>query len=165
MDDISELERRTLYALDRIGSALDRAESGAPASATEAEAESSIEVDVLKAELEAERTANAQLTERVRAIKDKQENLVAGLERKVARLGEQLDMLGGELNRQRRLNAELSDLNRRLADAARSGMTDAGLLNQALAGEVEAMRAARAAEMAEVAEILSELKPLIGEVA
>ncbi|HQY43367.1 MAG TPA: hypothetical protein PK450_04235 [Paracoccaceae bacterium] len=168
MDDVTELERRIMYALERIGTAVDQwpeAGFGSSAVAATPVGETSIELDVLKAELEAERSANAQLTERVRAIKDKQENMVSALERKAARLGEQLDQLGAELQRQRRLNADLTHVNQALSDAARGGLSDPSLLNQALSTEVEALRAARASEMAEVAEILSELKPLIGEVA
>lgn len=164
MDDVTELERRIMYALERIGAAVDQWPAGTVAGGP-AVADTSIDVDVLKAELEAERSANAQLTERVRAIKDKQENMVATLERRAARLSEQLDQLGAELQRQRRLNADLTRVNQALSDAARGGVSDPGLLNDALRTEVEALRAARAGEMAEVAEILSELKPLIGEVA
>lgn len=164
MDDVTELERRILYALERIGTAVDQMAVTAPSGAS-ADTATSIDVDVLKAELEAERSANAQLTERVRAIKDKQENMVATLERKAARLSEQLDQIGAELQRQRRLNADLTRVNQALSDAARDGHHDPALLDEALRTEVAALRAERASEMAEVAEILSELKPLIGEVA
>ncbi len=44
-------------------------------------------------------------------------------------------------------------------------MTEPHLLNRAMMTELEALRAARAADVAEMDEILSELKPLIGEVA
>ncbi len=158
MDDIGELERRILYALDRIGTAMDRA----PAAAV---GDTSIDVDVLRAELEAERATNGQLTERVRAIKEKQETVVAVLERKAARLGEQLDQIGTELERQRRLNSDLARVNRQLIDGATGGAADPALINQGLAVEVQALRAERAAEMAEMAGILAELRPLIGEVA
>ncbi len=67
--------------------------------------------------LDAERAANAQLTERVRAIKDKQETMVAALERNVARLTQQLDAQGREVMRQKRLNAQLTETNRSLSDA------------------------------------------------
>ncbi|MEZ5886211.1 MAG: hypothetical protein R3D56_04945 [Paracoccaceae bacterium] len=161
MSDIAEFERRILYALERIGAGMDRlGEGGGTSAAVEA-----IDVDVLKAELEAERATNAQLTERVRAIKERQETLVSGLERKVARLGEQLGQLEAELGRQRQLNGDLAALTRKLSDAARDGGADPGLINEALAAEVEALRAERAGEMAEMAEILAELKPLIGEMA
>lgn len=163
MNDISELERRILYALDRIGTVVDTM-SGAVAPMPQSTPDP-VEAERLRAELETERSANAQLTERVRAIKDKQETMVAALEARVARLTQQIDAQGAELQRQRRINAELTEAHRALSDAARNGMADPHLLNQSLATELEALRAARAAEMAEMEEILAELKPLIGEVA
>ncbi|MBS0563471.1 MAG: hypothetical protein JSR87_02995 [Proteobacteria bacterium] len=166
MQDITDLEQRILYALERIGRGLAALPGGAQVQAQgEAGGGSSIEVDVLRAELEAERSANAQLTERVRAIKDKQENLLAGLERKVAQLSHQLDLQGSELQRQRLMNISLTRANQKLGDAMRAGLSDPALLDEALRVELEAMRVARAAEMAEMEEIMAELKPLIGEVA
>jgi chromosome segregation ATPase len=163
MNELSDYERRIAAALDRIGAALAGAGSGAAAPGTGGDAPG--EVARLRDALEAERAANAQLTERVRAIKDKQETTVATLERNVARLAEQLDQQGRELQRQRRLNAELTETNRALTTAAAAGVTEPHLLNRAMMSELEALRAARAAEVAEMDEILSELKPLIGEVA
>jgi hypothetical protein len=119
----------------------------------------------LEKALEEERTTNAQLTERVRAIKEKQESLVAGLERTVARLTEQLDQQGRELQRQKKVNAQLTETNRSLSAAAVEGNVAPHLINKAMLSELEALRAARAAEVAEMDEILGELKPLIGEVA
>lgn len=162
MNDIVELERRILYALERIGTGLEAAGAG-PAVAQVAV--SSSEADDLKNELEAERSANAQLNERVRAIKEKQETMVAALEARVARLTQQLDAQGAELQRQRQLNVQLNATNQRLGDAARSQLPTADLVNAAMETELAALRIARAAEMAEMEEILSELKPLIGEVA
>lgn len=165
MDEITELERRILFALERIGAGVEGFDPQSVGLGLSSGATSSIEVDVLKAELEAERSANAQLTERVRAIKDKQENMVVALERNAVRLAKQLEQQGAELQRQRRLNDSLTDVNKRLSDAVRAGLSDPETLNLALLSEVEAMRASRKAEMAEVEEILAELKPLVGEVA
>ena len=171
MTDISELERRILYALERIDRGVDALTIGgdiAPPSHKAAEASGARgaeEVEALRSELDAERSANAQLTERVRAIKDKQETIVSDLEKKVGRLTQQLDLAGAELQRQRRLNADLVSVNQSLSDAAQDGVTEPALLNQSFMTEIDAMRAARSAEMAEIEEILAELKPLIGEVA
>ena len=171
MIDISELERRILYALERIDRGVDALTIGggiAPAHGMAPDAggpRDHAEAGELRSALEAERSANAQLTERVRAIKDKQETIVSDLERKVGRLTQQLDLAGAELQRQRRLNADLVRANQALSDAARQGVIDPELLNTSLMTEIEALRAARSAEMAEMEEILAELKPLIGEVA
>lgn len=163
MDDLSELERRITLALERIGQGLGALKAGGHE--IEAPAANSAEADALRQALDDERTANAQLTERVRAIKDKQESVVAALERTVARLTEQLDTQGRELQRQRRLNGQLTDTNRALSQAAEQGLSEPHLLNKAMMTELEALRIQRAAEMAEMDEILNELKPLIGEVA
>jgi DNA repair exonuclease SbcCD ATPase subunit len=156
MEDLDSYERRITEALDRIEAAL--ASRGVPSAAGG-------DAGALREALEAERTANAQLTERVRAIKEKQETMVAALERKVAQLAQQLDLESRELQRQKRLNAQLVETNRALTDAASAGVTEPHLLNRAMMTELEALRAARAAEIAEMDDILSELKPLIGEVA
>lgn len=172
MNDISELERRVLYALERIGNGINSLANGAGRIAPQADPHSEAapvadrsEVEDLQVALEVERNANAQLTERVRAIKEKQENTVTVLERKVARLTEQLDSAGSELQRHRRMCSDLIETNQTLSDAARDGMATPDLIDQAMATEIAAMRAARAAEMAEMEEIMAELKPLIGEVA
>ncbi len=166
MDDIAELERRILYAMERVRVGLDGLVDLAPVGLAPAQpADQSGEADRLRADLEAERAANAQLTERVKAIKDRQEHLIRGLEDRVAQLTESLDAQGAELQRQRRLNGELTAANQRLSDAARANLADPAMLNEVLATELDALRAARRAEMAEMEDILAELKPLIGEVA
>jgi chromosome segregation ATPase len=166
MDDIAELERRILYAMERVRAGLDRLAEGA-AARTELfpGTNGTAEMAILRADLEAEQAANAQLTERVRAIKDRQESVIGGLEDRVAHLTSSLEAQGAELQRQRRLNGDLTAANQRLSDAARANLSDPALLNSAMATELEALRAARQAEMAEMEEILAELKPLIGEVA
>jgi recombinational DNA repair ATPase RecF len=165
MNDIAELERRISAALERIGQNIDGLPAGQTAAPIPAPAESDKVQAELQEALEAERSANAQLTERVRAIKEKQENMVSALEKKVARLTQQLDAAGAEAQRQLRLNAELTETNRALSEAARSGITEPHLINKSMLTELEALRAARAAELAEMEEIISELKPLLGEVA
>src|SRR5690606_15024996 len=116
MSDITELERRLSAALERIARAADdlaRTEA-APAPAPVQPAGAG-EAGELREALESERTANAQLTERVRAIKEKQESVVAGLERKVAHLTEQLDQSGQELARLKRTNQQLVEANRAMS--------------------------------------------------
>jgi len=112
-----------------------------------------------------ERTTNAQLTERVRAIKEKQETMVGALEKNVARLTHQLDAATIDLQRLKDANQDLVDANRALGAAVEAGLADPGLINHAMLSELEALRAARAADVAEMDGILAELKPLISEVA
>ena len=153
MSDITDLERRVSAALSRIDRALD----AMPGPAAEDPA--------LHEALESERAANAQLMERVRAIKEKQEIILSALERKVTHLTRQLDTASRDLARQKAVNDDLVETNRMLNDALRDGIAAPGLVNAAMESELAALRAARAEELAEIEEIMAELKPLIGEVA
>jgi len=164
MNDITELERRISSALERIGQGLESLGAGSPDTVAIGGADAA-ELARLTTELADEKDANAQLTERVKAIKEKQETIVGSLERKVADLSEQLDTAVAELKRIKAANAELSEANRAMAEASEEGVMEPHLINRSMLIELEALRAARAAEMAEMDEILSELRPLIGEVA
>ena len=163
MNDIAELERRISAALERIGQGIDGWQN-APAAPPPPAVDDKVQAE-LKEALEEERATNAQLTERVRAIKEKQENMVGALEKKVASLTQNLDAATHDLQKQRRLNADLTAANQALSDAAQIGLMEPHLINKSMLTELEALRAARAADVAEMEEILAELKPLIGEVA
>ncbi len=154
MSELSGLERRITAALDRIAQAAQNL-PGPEVAASGAEA-------ALREALEAERTANAQLTERVRAIKERQESLIGQVERKLARANEQLDVQGFELQRLKKANAQLADANRKLIEAQQAGTADPGAAMRALQAEIESLRAARKAEIAELEEIMAELRPLAG---
>lgn len=156
MTDIAELERRIQYALDRIAKAAERSAERAPmAPDTDTEA--------LRAALEAEHEANARLTERVRAIKDRQDSAVTTLERKIARASEQLDVLGLEVQRLRKANQQLAEANESLRETRIKDMTDPSAINRSLAAELDALRADRRAELAEIEDVLIALGPLVEE--
>lgn len=168
MNDIAELERRITLALERIGAGIDLIGAAAPAPGIgghDPDGEAAAQLAELQDALDSERTTNAQLTERVRAIKEKQETMVGALEKRVARLSQQVDAATLDLQRLKEANRELADANRALGEAVGAGIADPGLINHALRTEVEALRAARAADVAEMDNILAELKPLIEEVA
>ncbi len=152
MDDISDYERRITAALDRAQQALDKI-GASEAGDTEA----------LKTELEAERVANRQLEERVRAIKETQEKTVAALEAKVAELSKALTARDAELQQIKGVNEELRKSNGALREANASGVADPTLVNSAMVTEIESLRAARAAERAELEDILATLEPIVKE--
>ena len=154
MSDISELERRITAALDRAGQALDR---------MTADTGDSGDAAALASELEAERMANAQLEERVRAIKEKQETNVQGLEGEVARLRAALEARDGELQRVQSVNEELRSSNAALREANATGVADPHLVNKSMMSELESLRAARAADRAEIDDILATLEPVLKE--
>lgn len=154
MDDVAKLQSRITAALDRIRSGLDSLDD------VQVSAEPPPE---LVAQLEDERLANAQLEERVRVLKDRQDGKISDLEARVAAQKAQLVTLDGELQRLRASQAELRHLTRQLRDAAMEGVAQPELINRATMAELDAIAAQRDADAAEVDAILSELKPLLSE--
>lgn len=152
MNDITDFERRIVAALDRAGQALDQLNAGGDGDSTE-----------LKAELEAERIANQQLEERVRAIKEKQETMVARLEAEVADLRDALKTRDAEVQQMRSVNDALRESNSDLRDANAQGLAEPHLVNKSMMSELESLRAQRAADRAEIEDILATLDPILKE--
>jgi chromosome segregation ATPase len=150
MNDMAALETRMAQALDRI-----RAGIAAQAGATGA--------GDLQAQLAEEQSANAQLQERVKALKDRQDGRIAELEAKVVQQRTALSAQDGQLEQMRAAHADLTAMVAQLTKAATEGATDPDLINRALMAEVDALRTQRSAEAAEIATILAELKPLVEE--
>jgi hypothetical protein len=179
MQNIAELERRITAALERIGQGLDRAIT-APAAAVVPPPPTTGNEALLRAELDEERSANAQLKERVKLLTAREATLreakaaepkpvhvpvaQAQLEARIDKMTRQLDVQGLELQRMRKTTIQLREQLARLREAAEAGNTEPHLINKAMMAELDALRATRSAEMAELDEIMSELSPLIGEV-
>jgi DNA repair exonuclease SbcCD ATPase subunit len=161
MSDLADLERRIRAALDRIAEAAESTPAAASARATAEDAATLEATEALREALEAERSANAQLSQRLRTLRQRHEARLALTERKLARANEQLDVQGFELQRLKRANAQLAEANRRLVAAQEAGGTDPGAAGRALQAELDALRGARRAEMAELEEIMAELGPLV----
>ena len=186
MTELAEYERRIAFALERIGRGVEtladqRAVALAAAAAVPApepvpvpepvpepviaaapvavETGPSAEVLALQAELEAERAASAQLTERVLAIREKQETTLAALEKRLTQATRALEAVQVEANRLKRANTDLIEVNRQLIDGA--GRIDPALVNLSMQAELEALRAARAWEAAELSDIVTGLAPIV----
>ncbi|MEH6773052.1 MAG: hypothetical protein V7668_03935 [Cereibacter changlensis] len=155
MQEMAELERRITAALERIGAGLEGLTSVA-ALAEPAE-------NPLQAELDDEKMANAQLTERLRAVKERDAATIARLEAQVEKMTRQLDAQGLELQRMRKTTIQLREHLRSLRTAQSENVAEPHLVNKTMLAELEALRATRLSEMAEMDEILSELTPLIEE--
>lgn len=115
-------------------------------------------LESLRAALDAERAANGQLSERVRAIREKQETTLTALERKLGHASRTAEAATGEIARLKRANAELVEINAALTAAA--GDMDANLVNRTMQAELEALRAARSTDAQEIADLLAALEPL-----
>lgn len=170
MTEITDLEQRITAALNRIRRGVEALESraidarqdaGQPASAGPG-ADAGRLAD-LEAELDDERTANAQLEERVKALKLRQDGRLAELEAQVLAQNGRFASLDGELQRLRQTNADLREANARLRDAVAEDLVSPELVNAALKAELDALRAVRATDRAEIDAIIGELQPLIAE--
>jgi hypothetical protein len=181
MAQTEELERRIASALGRIGAAalalaeappqvvetivetvVERVvEVPAPAPEVDADSVAGAEIARLRAELDAQASLNAQLDDRVRLIRERQDATVATLETRIGSLTAQLDAQGNEVQRLRMVNVQLREAMRGLREALTEGMADPGAINRAMLAELEALRATRMAEMAEMDEILAALDPLV----
>ncbi|MGP3723674.1 hypothetical protein [Cereibacter sphaeroides] len=150
MQEMVELERRLTAALERIGAGID----AIPVMPAE---------NPLQAELDEERMVNAQLSERLKAVKEREGVKIAQLEEQVEALTRQLDAQGMELQRMKKTTGQLREALRSLREATAEGVADSELVNRSMVVELEALRAARATEAAEVEEVLLALEPLISE--
>ena len=165
MTEISELEGRISAALDRIRSGVSALENKAVGSADAPVAAASDDdrVAQLEADLAAQKDVNAQLEERFKVLKSRQDSVIADLNSGAERAKEQLQSFEADLEKLREENAVLRDVSENLRKAAEADRIDAAMINRAMQAELDALRALRAAEAAEVATILAELKPLIEE--
>ncbi len=153
MSSISDLENRLGRALDRIARNAD--------ALTTASAPEITDLEGLCSQLEAERAKNAQLSERVNAVRQRQESSFTSLERRLARMTEQLDLQSLEMLRLKKANTRLIEANRKLREGVEAQVIEPSAINRSLVAELEALRAERAAEAAEMEDVLGELKPLI----
>ncbi|MBN7786605.1 hypothetical protein JYP51_16885 [Ponticoccus gilvus] len=114
------------------------------------------ELTALREALEDEQMANAQLQERLRALKARP----AG-----GPSPEAVAKLDSEVQRLRRANEGLLDSSAALREANAQGLADAGLIDRAMAAELEALRAARASEVVEVEAVIGTLEPMLADAA
>lgn len=162
MSEIAEDEGRLVAALDRIEAAV-AGMAGRTAPGTAEPQVDPAEMEALRAALEAEREAKAQLVERVSGLKQKQETVVARLERRVAQLTAELEQSAAEILRQKTMVEELTQANAALREAAQTGLADGAGLNRAMAADLQALGALREMERVEVETVLGEIRRLIGE--
>ena len=175
MVEMEELQTRIARALDRIARGVEAWEPGVP-SVPEAETvvpDATVsdppprpddeELTRLRAALEDEQLANAQLNERLRALQDRKESESAGLREQVAAQREAIAQLDPELQRLRQANEALRTTSEALREANAQGVGEPHLINKAMLAELESLRAARAAEAKEARLVYDTLQPLLAE--
>ncbi|MDB5661466.1 MAG: hypothetical protein JWS10_4081 [Cypionkella sp.] len=166
MQDITELERRITAALERIGRGVESL-SAAVTMPTDNPTAMLPESDfaVLNEKLDEERMLNAQLQERLRVVRQKDDAEKTALTDQVSALNAQLAAQSDELARLRATSNALSQELAALRDVAELGVTEPEHINKAMLAELDALRAARASEAEELSEIIAALNPLIEEAA
>jgi DNA repair exonuclease SbcCD ATPase subunit len=150
MSDIDELQRRITAAMDRVAAGLESLSQGDAG-----------ETDTLRQALDEEKTVNAQLTERVRVLGERQAKALDKLEARAQEAETRMGKLDTDLQRLRRANAQLSEACEALRTANAEGVGEAHLINKAMMAELEALRAARTAEIAQADTLLATLGPLV----
>jgi len=153
MTEIEEFQRRIAAALDRIGQGVEGRAAGGDAE----------DVAALKQQLEDERLANAQLEQRLRKLKSRQEAAQADAEAAREATAKQLAKMDTDLQSLRKANQQLRDNNAALREANAQGVADPHLINKAMMAEIEGLRASRATDRAEAEVILSELGRVLDE--
>ncbi|MFC6584384.1 hypothetical protein [Sulfitobacter aestuariivivens] len=126
MSNIDELQGRITAAMDRIAQGVDRL-GGASAGP---------DPEMVQA-LEDERTANAQLTARVRALKTKSDVEMADMRAQVEESEARMAQFDIELQRVRRANQQLIQACADLRAANAEGVGDSDAINQAMLAELE----------------------------
>jgi chromosome segregation ATPase len=160
MNEITDIRTRIEDALDRIGKGIAALQ---PVPATPPEAIDPAVLAALQDQVAEEKTANAQLEERIRLLKSRQESQIAALEAQIAAQRDQLTDLDRDLQRLRESNADLRDLAGQMRVKLADNVAEPELVNRAMMAEIEALRATRAADLAEVTAVLNVLKPVIEE--
>ena len=180
MSQIEELQARLTAAMDRISAGVETA-LAAGAQAAEPDAD-------LATALEEERLVNAQLEERLKALKTRHaaeiealkaeqsgggedDGRIAELEAELAAAKsgaeaqgdqeERLIALDADLQRLRVANDELRKANAALREANEAGVGDPDLINKAMLAELEGLRASQAADAAEVGAVMNKLNSLL----
>ena len=150
MSDIDEMQRRIMAAMDRVAVGVEALASGDGAT-----------VDVLQRSLDEEKTVNAQLSERVRVLGERQAKALESMEARSKAAEDHMSQLDLDLQRLRQANQKLTSACEQLRKANAEGVGDPGLINGAMEAELDALRAARAAEMTQADALLSALTPLL----
>ena len=156
--DTGEFHQRINAALERIAGAVETMRA-APDPAPDPVVAPAPDPDAAQA-LEEERLANAQLKERIKALRSRLESAEA--ERDEARSAgdagaRALGDADAALQSLRKANARLRQTVAALQEAHQQGLSEPHLLNKAMLSELEALRATQAADRSEMDAILAGL--------
>jgi DNA repair exonuclease SbcCD ATPase subunit len=154
MSEISDLESRITSAMDRIGRGLENLQAGG-------QDDSADELAQLRAALEEEKTVSAQLEERIRGLREKQDAELAAVQQSGVAQRQATKELDDRLQRVTRTNQQLRENNRALREANQQAVGEPHLINKSMLAELEALRASREVDQAEIGAMIATLRPLV----
>ncbi|PIE07382.1 MAG: hypothetical protein CSA74_08360 [Rhodobacterales bacterium] len=160
MTEITELQTRIDAALDRIAGGLEGLSAGPAAAAQDPEA-----IARLEQALDEERTANAQLEERLNTIRKQQDGTLEVLAGEVDRLRALLASEEEAVARLTQVNADLRTNNAALREAVANGLAEPHLVDASMMAELEALRAVQRADRIELDAVLGELGAMVADAA
>ena len=182
MSDIADLENRLSAAMDRISNGVNQLGGSAPAAVPAGD--QSGEIAALRAALEEERTANAQLEERIKAltaaaearapgdasgeavaVQEAHRREIEAMRDAAAEERAAWEGLNQRLVRMRRSNKLMRSNTLALRQAASDMVVNPELINNSLQVELDATRAAQELERAEADVIIKTLMPMVNGVA
>jgi len=153
MTEIADLERRITTALDRIGAGLDGLGGSGPDETA---------LEELRDALETEKTANAQLEERLKTLHENHDARIRELEENLEGLKTSAYEAKNRVQKLRKANQHLQASLQSLREASATGV-EPHLINQAVMSELEGLRTIRDGDRAELDDILGALSPMLKE--
>jgi chromosome segregation ATPase len=170
MPQIDVTERRITTALDRIRKSIEREPVPQMANAVAHELESKVSqlqsnLQEANAELAEEQSTNAQLEQRVRRLRERQQGFLTKLEADIGKQQSAMRKLDEDLQKLRLANEQLRQSNHALRTANETGVADAELINKAMMEEIVSLHAARSADQAEAQVVITSLNVLLQKTA
>ena len=117
------------------------------------------------AELAEEQSTNAQLEQRVRRLRERQQGFLTKLEADIGKQQSAMRKLDEDLQKLRLANEQLRQSNHALRTANETGVADAELINKAMMEEIVSLHAARSADQAEAQVVITSLNVLLQKTA
>ena len=170
MPQIDVTEQRITTALDRIRKSIETEPVPQMDNAVAQELESKLgqlqsSLHEANAELAEEQSTNAQLEQRVRRLRERQQGFLTKLEADIGKQQSAMRKLDEDLQKLRLANEQLRQSNHALRTANEAGVADAELINKAMMEEIVTLHAARSADQSEAQVVITSLNVLLQKTA
>lgn len=170
MPQIDVTERRITTALDRIRKSIETEPIPQIDNTVVLELEEKLRIlqstlQLAKADFSDEQSTNAQLEQRVRRLRDRQQGFLTKLEADIGKQQAAMRKLDADLQTLRVANEQLRQSNHSLRTANESGVADPELINKAMMDEIVALHAARSTDQSEAQVVITSLNVLLQKTA